>query len=141
MMHIVIDNSGSMRDNGKASLAVNVMMMFRRRTEVETGFYKWDTEVTPIDSPAGLDFSGQAASDSLILFLSGHRDEPVVLVGDGVADRPLARKLKESGALLLAVGCNSGLDEMRRTFGADRVFPWADSMACFYTALSEIKCV
>lgn len=141
MMYVVIDNSGSMRDNGKASLAANVMLMFRRQAPpgAEIGFYKWGEEVVPIGAPADLDFSGRTNGGSLRSFLSGHGEEPVVLVGDGLPDRSAEKAFKNSGAVYLAVGCDSNPEELRRRFGANRVFSWADSMACLHTALSEIR--
>ncbi len=137
MIHIVIDNSGSMRDNGKTSLAASLIMIYHRHapSNVEVVFYKWDQQICKIDSARDLNFSGTAEEQVLIDFIADLTPAPILLVGDGTVTRTVARTLKKSNSVYLAVGCDSNPDELEHIIGENNVFLWADSITCFQTIL------
>ena len=139
MINVVIDNSGSMRDNGKASLAANVFRIFKRElpADTEINFYRWDTEVAQIDSPAGLRFLGSTDSASLETFIAERNYEPILLVGDGVTEPSLNAILKKSGSMYVAVGCDSDVSGLGRSIGRGRVFSWADCVACLHLYMAS----
>lgn len=138
-MHIVIDNSGSMQDNGKSMLAVSTVSMLRKYIprDVKIDTWGWNAAIIPIDSPAKLTFSGSADADALLDFADRIGDECVVLIGDGILDLSIRRSLSKSGWIYIAVGCDSNIDELKKTFGKNHVFIWADSMTCIKMLLTE----
>lgn len=138
-VHIVIDNSGSMRDSGKTTLAASLFRIFHRHAPdgVEMAFYKWDRQIGKIDSPRDLSFTGTTDGQALTAFIDGVAPAPILLIGDGTVSRDTARALKGSGSVYLAVGCDHSPDELNRIMGESNVFLWADCITCFRTILSR----
>lgn len=138
-MHIVIDNSGSMRDNGKSMLAVSTVSIMRKYIprDIKIDIWGWNAAIIPIDSPAKLTFSGSTDEEALLDFADRIGDERVVLIGDGILDPSIRRSLRKSGWSYIAVGCDSNIDELKNIFGKNHVFIWADSMTCIKMLLLE----
>ena len=133
MMYVVIDNSGSMRDSSKTAIAAGLFMIFRRHAvdKEKITFYKWDHEVSEITSPRELSFAGNLEEQPIIDFISKKTPSPVILVGDGIFSRNIARVINKTGSAYLAVGCDCNMDELERLIGENNVFSWADCLTCF----------
>ena len=121
MINIVIDRSGSMAENGKPMLILNLLRYIRQYLGVDkVQFYVLNNQLSQVFVDPKLDLelpeiTGAINMDSGIEFLNDRKTEPTILLSDGFFEltESQRRVFKQQNVIVVAVGADAditGLD-------------------------------
>lgn len=117
MINIVIDRSGSMAENGKPMLILNLVRFVRQYFSVnEAQFYVLQNQLRQVYVDYDLDIElpeiiGSTDMDSCIAFLIERKTEPTILLSDGFFELTESQKrvFKQQNVVIVAVGADADL--------------------------------
>ena len=121
MINIVIDRSGSMAENGKPMLILNLVRFFRQYfLSNDIKFYVLQNQLSQVPIDPALDITlpeiiGSIDMDSCIAFLIGRKTESTILLSDGFFELTESQKRvfkQQQNLIIVAVGADADLIEL-----------------------------
>lgn len=131
----MIDASGSMGEEGKKSVVRYLIyaiegLMKDLYPAIDYKIFIWNDEV--IEYAGKIDFRGSANHRALSTFLCNHKDDSILIIGDGSYSEEVKKIIKDANdrMLFLMAGSDCNKARIHKMVGGESVYETVDIAAC-----------